>query len=126
MIFSENRDHPRLRRDMLFGIMLQDLTNHKAAGGIMLQVSRPSRRSGDARVSTTTRQSPDTDGEPPRELLSASPDVAAQLARWLSHLGAERRMSPKTCEAYERDVRQFLAFMAEHLGGRVTLKALAR
>jgi integrase/recombinase XerC len=92
----------------------------------MLQVSRPSRRNGDARVSTTTRQSPDADGEPPRELLSASPDVAAQLARWLSHLGAERRMSPKTCEAYERDVRQFLAFMAEHLGGRVTLKALAR
>jgi integrase/recombinase XerC len=77
-------------------------------------------------VSTKIRQSPDADGEPPRELLSASPDVAAQLARWLSHLGAERRMSPKTCEAYERDVRQFLAFMAEHLGGRITLKALAR
>ena len=27
-------------------------------------------------------------------------------------------MSAKTVEAYERDVRQFLAFLAEHLGGR--------
>ena len=92
----------------------------------MLTVSRPSRRNGDARVSTTTRKSPDADGDQPRELLSAGADVAAQLARWLGHLGAERRMSPKTCEAYERDVRQFLAFMAEHLGARMTLNRLAR
>jgi integrase/recombinase XerC len=35
-------------------------------------------------------------------------------------------MSPKTVEAYERDVRQFLTFMAEHLGGRVTLASLAK
>ena len=53
-------------------------------------------------------------------------EVAAEVARWLAHLGAERRMSAKTCEAYERDVRQFLAFLAEHLGGRVTLAKLTR
>jgi len=35
-------------------------------------------------------------------------------------------MSPKTCEAYERDVRQFLAFQCEHLGARMTLHRLAR
>jgi len=35
-------------------------------------------------------------------------------------------MSPKTCEAYERDVRQFVAFLSEHLGARVTLARLAR
>ncbi len=35
-------------------------------------------------------------------------------------------MSPKTVEAYERDVRQFLAFMHDHLGQQVTLAALAR
>ena len=35
-------------------------------------------------------------------------------------------MSAKTCEAYERDLRQFLAFLSQHLGGRVTLKALGR
>jgi integrase/recombinase XerC len=53
-------------------------------------------------------------------------DVEAQLARWRTHLGAERRMSPKTLEAYGRDVRQFLQFLAEHLGGAPTLKQLAK
>jgi integrase/recombinase XerC len=46
--------------------------------------------------------------------------------RWLAYLGAERRMSPKTVDAYERDVRQFLAFLCDHLDGRVTLSALSR
>jgi integrase/recombinase XerC len=54
----------------------------------------------------------------------ASREVAAEVARWLMHLSSERRLSGKTCEAYGRDVRQFLAFLAEHLGGRVTLDAL--
>ncbi len=54
-----------------------------------------------------------------------APDVAAEVARWLSHLGAERRMSGKTVEAYARDVRQFLTFLAGHLGGRPSLKRLA-
>jgi integrase/recombinase XerC len=35
-------------------------------------------------------------------------------------------MSPKTVEAYRRDVTQFLAFMTEHLGRRPALKDLAR
>ena len=55
----------------------------------------------------------------------AAADVAAEVVRWLSHLGAERRMSPKTVEAYERDVRQFLGFLTEHTGEPVTLPALA-
>ncbi|MBN8964831.1 MAG: tyrosine recombinase XerC [Rhizobiales bacterium] len=63
------------------------------------------------------------DSEP--ELIAATPEVAAQVVRWLEHLGAERRMSPKTLEAYERDARQFLTFMAEHLGGAPTLTDLA-
>jgi integrase/recombinase XerC len=58
--------------------------------------------------------------------LSFAPDVAAELARWLTHLGAERRMSPKTLEAYQRDIGQFLAFMADHLGGAPSLKNLAK
>jgi integrase/recombinase XerC len=54
-----------------------------------------------------------------------APDVEAEVARWLAHLGAERRMSPKTLDAYARDARQFLAFLAEHMGGAPTLKRLA-
>lgn len=55
-----------------------------------------------------------------------APDVSAEIGRWLGYLGAERRMSPKTLEAYERDVGQFLAFLADHLGGTPGLKHLAR
>src|ERR1041385_4664508 len=59
------------------------------------------------------------------DLHFASADLAAELRRWLSHLGAERRMSGKTVEAYERDVRQFLSFLTEYTGEQVSLKALA-
>jgi integrase/recombinase XerC len=52
--------------------------------------------------------------------------VAAEIARWHGYLASERRMSAKTVEAYGRDVRQFLGFLAEHLGRRVTLPALTR
>ncbi len=58
--------------------------------------------------------------------FAAAPDVTAEIARWLGFLGAERRMSPKTLEAYERDVAQFLAFLTEHMGGWPTLKQLAK
>jgi integrase/recombinase XerC len=54
-----------------------------------------------------------------------APKVAAEIATWLSYLGAERRMSPKTVEAYRRDVLQFLGFLAEHLGGAPSLRDLA-
>jgi integrase/recombinase XerC len=55
-----------------------------------------------------------------------APDVTAEIGRWLAYLGSERRMSPKTLEAYERDVGQFLAFLAGHLGGTPSLKTLAK
>src|ERR1700742_2933422 len=59
------------------------------------------------------------------ELTFASADVMAEMRRWLAHLGAERRMSGKTVEAYERDVRQFLGFLGEHTGEQPTLKSFA-
>ena len=38
------------------------------------------------------------------------------MTHWLSHLRAERRLSPKTLEAYARDLRQCLAFLVRTLG----------
>ena len=58
--------------------------------------------------------------------FQASPDVAAEITRWLGYLGAERRMSVKTLESYRRDVSQFLNFLADHLDGAPGLKQLAR
>ncbi|MFK4511519.1 tyrosine recombinase XerC [Bradyrhizobium daqingense] len=59
------------------------------------------------------------------ELASADPSIAQEMARWLSHLGAERRLSPKTLEAYGRDLRQCLDFLCSHWGERVTLARFA-
>jgi integrase/recombinase XerC len=61
----------------------------------------------------------------PNVAPGVAPSVAAEIASWLSYLGSERRMSPKTVEAYRRDVLQFLTFLAEHLGGAPSLKQLA-
>jgi integrase/recombinase XerC len=60
------------------------------------------------------------------DLTFVSRDTAIEVTRWLDHLGAERRMSGKTVEAYERDVRQFFGFMVAHLGGKPTLSELAK
>jgi len=62
---------------------------------------------------------------PPVELNCADEGVAREMRRWLSHLRSERRLSPKTLEAYARDVRQCLGFLGEHWGAQVTLSHLA-
>jgi len=43
------------------------------------------------------------------------------MQRWLEHLGSERRYSAKTLDAYGRDVRQLLAFLAGHFGKPLSL-----
>jgi integrase/recombinase XerC len=58
--------------------------------------------------------------------LTLPKDTAAEVGHWLTYLGTEKRMSPKTLEAYRRDVDQFLAFLTEHLGAPPTLARLAK
>ncbi len=62
---------------------------------------------------------------PPEILILAAPDLVAALERWRRHLAAERRASPETVEAYERDVEQFLRFLTEHRGSPPTIAALS-
>jgi len=56
----------------------------------------------------------------------AAKDVQAELSRWLAFIATERRLSPKTCEAYARDVGFFLSFLTGHLGHAPKLSDLAR
>lgn len=58
-------------------------------------------------------------------LVLAAPDLADGVERWRRHLALERRASPETVEAYDRDVEQFLRFLTEHLGEPPTLAALS-
>lgn len=50
-------------------------------------------------------------------LVPAQPDLVKAREAWLKQLSRERRLSPLTVEAYERDTRQLLHFLAGHLGG---------
>src|ERR1700709_54183 len=60
------------------------------------------------------------------DLSCADDDFAREMTRWLSHLRAERRLSPKTLEAYARDVRQCPIFLSGHWGALVTLARFPR
>jgi integrase/recombinase XerC len=62
----------------------------------------------------------------PETSFPFAPDVATEIAHWLVHLGAERRMAGNTLEAYRRDVGQFLASLAKHLDGAPPLKQLSK
>ncbi len=58
--------------------------------------------------------------------LPLSGDLKGVVETWLLHLIAERGQSGATREAYERDARQFLAFLKSHLGHPPCLGDLER
>jgi integrase/recombinase XerC len=55
-------------------------------------------------------------------LIPAQPDLQAAREAWLQALSRERRLSALTVEAYERDSRQFLHFLTDHLGGAPAIR----
>jgi integrase/recombinase XerC len=54
-------------------------------------------------------------------LIPADEKLLGERATWLESLGAERRLSANTLDAYERDTRQFLQFLSAHVGGAVKI-----
>ncbi len=57
---------------------------------------------------------------------AAAKDLANEGARWLAFLGVERRLAPKTLEAYGRDVAEFLCFLAGHFGHKPKLAEFSK
>jgi integrase/recombinase XerC len=56
--------------------------------------------------------------------MALPPDIVSAEQTWLRHLRSERRLAAGTLEAYQRDLRQFLAFLAHHRGGAPTQASL--
>ncbi|MFN7091514.1 MAG: tyrosine recombinase XerC [Allorhizobium sp.] len=54
-------------------------------------------------------------------MIPADEKLLGERAAWLESLGAERRLSANTLDAYERDTRQFLQFLSGHVGGPVKI-----
>jgi integrase/recombinase XerC len=57
--------------------------------------------------------------------LRAAPEVAAAVVDWLADLNTRRYCADNTLAAYERDVRQFLCFLAGSRAGPVTITRLS-
>jgi integrase/recombinase XerC len=58
-------------------------------------------------------------------LIIADPKLMAERQIWLGSLADERRLATNTVEAYERDTRQFFAFMTAHLASPARVQDIA-
>ncbi|WP_370676173.1 tyrosine recombinase XerC [Pleomorphomonas sp. PLEO] len=59
-------------------------------------------------------------------LIIMAPDLAAAVTEWRRGLADLRRLSPRTDEAYGRDVDDFVRFLTGHLGAPPTIADLSR
>ncbi len=94
---------------------------------------RPGAPSGDAPspplrfaplVSAEGRNPLPASGERRRTALPGTAATQQAVLEWLASLAKERRLSPKTVEAYGRDLRQFLIFLTGHLGAVPDIAAI--
>jgi integrase/recombinase XerC len=53
--------------------------------------------------------------------FAISDALRGHISGWRRELATIRRLSPKTLDAYGRDVDQFMAFLSAHLGGTVDI-----
>ena len=56
--------------------------------------------------------------------VMGSPYVREAVQAWLDYLATERQLAENTSEAYERDISQFLAFLAAHFNRLPDMKQL--
>ena len=57
--------------------------------------------------------------------LPATDDVNQAVSSWLAWLAGVRRASKHTLVSYEHDIAEFLGFLSQHLGQKVSMKQLA-
>ena len=61
----------------------------------------------------------------PSEMI-AKADLARAIEKWIVYLSTERQLAEKTREAYTRDLRYFLGFLAARHGRPASLKSLKK